>query len=337
MLSFFRIGSLGFAGLALIDLWRLFQRPGQSLADLFLRVPYAGDWGPVCLAALAAVLVTSAHLRISNEKIRRLMLMSLGFFAIVSIANIVSFYLWINAGLITTKWPIPSSFLMLGYLVAHGYFVLIRKKNENDAPESVPWSTKTRLSGLKLAALHSGLFILFTGVSIAFHLHAFGLTDYRRPADAILVLGAKVYANGALSEALRERVETGVELYKQGLAPKIIMTGGIDPQNGQSEPLAMKKWAMQGGVPEEAILIDEAGNNTIASIENTRLLMETTEIKKVLAVSHYHHLTRIKLLATKAHVPCYTVPADEGETLLRRTPLYVIRETAAVAYYYLMA
>ena len=52
-------------------------------------------------------------------------------------------------------------------------------------------------------------------------------------------------------------------------------------------------------------------------------------------VSHYHHLPRIRLLGWFQGVECLTVPADEGETLLRGTPFYVAREAAALAFYFL--
>ena len=48
----------------------------------------------------------------------------------------------------------------------------------------------------------------------------FGKTDYRRPADAAVVLGARVYADGRLSDALADRVRTACQLYRDGSGPE---------------------------------------------------------------------------------------------------------------------
>jgi vancomycin permeability regulator SanA len=168
---------------------------------------------------------------------------------------------------------------------------------------------------------------------VLLHIHAFGLTDYRRPADAIVVFGARAYADGTPSEALRERVETAAALYHEGLAPRLIMSGGVDP-SGVSEPRVMRAVAIEAGVPPSAIVEDELGETTEASIDSAQALAARHRLGSVLAVSHYFHLARIKLLAERRALRCFTVPADEGPTLLRGTPYYVLREAAALAYYF---
>jgi vancomycin permeability regulator SanA len=164
-------------------------------------------------------------------------------------------------------------------------------------------------------------------------LHAFGLTDHRQPADVILVLGARVYADGSPSEALSDRVLTAVELHRQGLAPVLFMSGGVGA-DGQSEPLAMKHLAMSRGVPEEDIVEDAAGSNTQASVANVEVWLAARGQRRLLAVSHYHHLARIEMMARRRGLWCSTVPADEGETRLAMTPYYVVREAALLVFYY---
>jgi vancomycin permeability regulator SanA len=171
------------------------------------------------------------------------------------------------------------------------------------------------------------------GLAVLLHIHAFGFTDYRRPADAIVVFGARAYADGTPSEALRERVETGAALYHAGLAPRLILSGGVDP-SGVSEPSVMRAVAIEAGVPPSAILEDELGESTEASVDSVQALASRHGLGRVLAVSHYFHLARIKLLAERRGLRCFTVPADEGPTRLRGTPYYVLREAAALAYYF---
>ncbi len=184
--------------------------------------------------------------------------------------------------------------------------------------------------GLLAWALALGLL----GAAEIIGLHAFGLTDHRQAADLILVLGARVYADGSPSEALADRVLTGVELYRKGLAPVLFMSGGMGA-DGHSEPEAMRRLAISRGVPEAAIVEDEGGYNTQASVINAGKWLDEHGQGRLLAVSHYHHLSRIQLLAGRRGLRCFTVPADEGETLLAGTPYYVMREAVSLVFYYL--
>ncbi|MFO0658575.1 MAG: YdcF family protein [Polyangiaceae bacterium] len=350
-LRFFEVGALGFSALAFFDALRAIRTPCMSAGDLFLRVPGSPRASSLAMVTLAAALAGSAFLPSNSSDeapwtskvlswARTFSLAAVLAHAGFALVNAAQFYEGLHRGMFASSWPLPSSLLLAGYLVAH--FVYMRRSTTPQSvyeaaaahPEPVPCSQRGVWARALLARVGAPLgFGLFAAFAVMFHLHAFGLTNYARKADAALVLGAKVYASGRPSEALAERVDTAVSLYKQGLVQKLIMSGGIDP-NGQSEPAAMRRRALDAGVPDEAIVIDEQGNNTRASIANTAAMMRSHELRKVLAVSHYHHLARVKLLASQAGLPCYTVPADEGDQLLRRTPFYVLRETAALAYYY---
>ena len=89
----------------------------------------------------------------------------------------------------------------------------------------------------------------------------FGKTDYRRSADVAVVMGARVYADGRLSDALKDRVRTACDLYHQRLVNKLIMSGG--PGDGAiHETEAMARAAIQLGVDPEDIIQDQFGLNT---------------------------------------------------------------------------
>jgi vancomycin permeability regulator SanA len=148
----------------------------------------------------------------------------------------------------------------------------------------------------------------------------FGKTDYRRDADAIVVLGARVYADGTPSDALKDRVRTGVDLFHAGHAPTLLMSGG------PGEPEAMRDLAIKLGVPAAAIELDPDGLNTRATVANTRHA-------KVLAVSHHWHLPRVKMAYRQAEIDAYTVPARE-RYVIRQTPYLLAREVAAFWWYW---
>lgn len=79
--------------------------------------------------------------------------------------------------------------------------------------------------------------------------------------DCIIVLGASVYADGTLSPILENRVDAAIELYNQGVAPIIVMSGDGRASN-YDEPTTMKEYAINQGVPADAIYCDPGGYHT---------------------------------------------------------------------------
>jgi len=163
-------------------------------------------------------------------------------------------------------------------------------------------------------------------------MYCFGYTDYRRPADVIVVFGCKAYADGRPSDALADRVRTAVALYHEGIAARLIFSGG--PGDGEHhETAVMQRMAMELGVPAEAIVRDEDGLNTRATVVNTAAMCEAAGLRRVIAVSHFYHLPRIKLAYQRAGMEVYTVPAKETY-VLTQMPYNIAREVAAVWFYY---
>jgi uncharacterized SAM-binding protein YcdF (DUF218 family) len=161
----------------------------------------------------------------------------------------------------------------------------------------------------------------------------FGKTDYRRPADAIVVLGARAYADGRPSDALADRVRTACKLYRDGFARKLIFSGG--PGDGAvHETEAMRRMALQLRVKPEDIVLDRDGLNTRATVRNSEAIFSQLHAQRVLVVSHFYHLPRIKLSYQRDGWDVYTVPAKE-RYLLRQTPYNMLREVAALWVYYL--
>jgi vancomycin permeability regulator SanA len=161
----------------------------------------------------------------------------------------------------------------------------------------------------------------------------FGKTDYRRPADAAVVLGARVYADGGCSQAVADRVRTACRLYQQGLVPKLILSGGSG-DGSIHETEGMRRLAVRLGVPNEDILVDEAGLNTHATVQNTSAMLARMKASRVLVVSHFYHLPRVKLSYQRQGIEVFTVPAQEGY-LLGQLPRNMVREVAALWVYYL--
>lgn len=172
--------------------------------------------------------------------------------------------------------------------------------------------------------------------------------DYTRPADAVVVLGARAYADGSPSLALYDRVRTGARLVRQGLARELVLSGG--PGDGDThETDVMRRIAEGEGVPAEAIVLDRDGLSTRHTAANVRARLAARRdaspdarrdapgaAPRVLVVSHGYHLARIRLAFEAEGLTAFTVPARETRPLVG-LPYYVAREVAGFWAYYLGA
>jgi uncharacterized SAM-binding protein YcdF (DUF218 family) len=222
-------------------------------------------------------------------------------FAVLALVNVAEFYALRARGLRAAA--LPFSLVTLAVLLG------AVARTFHDGPDG-RWGW--RAAG---AAVASPLLVLL-------HLFSFGATDYARPADAIVVFGAGVTPDGRPSLALADRVRHGIRLHREGLAPLLVLSGAAD------EVPVMRRLALEAGVREEALVLDPAGVNTYATLANLR-------IRRVVAVSHYYHLARIKLTASRLGIRCATAPCPMTRRLSKE-PYYVAREVAAFATYYLL-
>ena len=110
----------------------------------------------------------------------------------------------------------------------------------------------------------------------------------------------------------RDRVKTACQLYRDGLVKKLIFSGG--PGDGPvHETESMRRLALRLGVNPADILTDTAGLNSQATVNNTLPLFRQLGAHRVIAVSHFYHLPRIKLAYQRAGWDVYTVPAKETD------------------------
>ncbi len=106
--------------------------------------------------------------------------------------------------------------------------------------------------------------------------------------ECIMVLGAAVKPDGTPCKMLRDRLDLGIALYKQGAAPKLLFSG----DNGQvvyNEVNAMRKYAVNAGVPEEDIFLDHAGFSTYESVYRAKAIFD---VDSMVVVTQKYHLYR---------------------------------------------
>ncbi|MBF4491899.1 YdcF family protein [Flavobacterium sp. MR2016-29] len=125
-----------------------------------------------------------------------------------------------------------------------------------------------------------------------------GLSDNGKNADVAVILGNKVNEDGTLSERLKKRLECGLSLYQNHRIKKIIVSGGLGKE-GFFEGNKMRAFLVANKVPDSLIIVDNFGNNTRATVNNTMKLKDSLHFKSIIVVSQYFHVTRTKMLFKK--------------------------------------
>lgn len=123
--------------------------------------------------------------------------------------------------------------------------------------------------------------------------------------DCIIILGAGIWEDRP-SHMLEDRLLAGIELYKKGVAPKIIMSGDHGREE-YDEVNVMKDFAIEKGVPSEDIFMDHAGFSSYESIYRAK---EIFEAKKVVIVTQEYHLYRSLYIANCLGLEAYGIGAD---------------------------
>ncbi len=113
--------------------------------------------------------------------------------------------------------------------------------------------------------------------------------------DAIVVLGAKVKADGTPSSMLEDRLRAAIELYKSGASQTIILSGDCSGED-YDEVSAMRKYCLDAGIPEEALVRDDIGFSTYETVYN---VVKTMGKDKIIVVTQKYHLYRTMFIANK--------------------------------------
>ena len=125
--------------------------------------------------------------------------------------------------------------------------------------------------------------------------------------DAVIILGAGVWDNDTPSPMLNDRLLQGVELYKLGASPKLLMSGDHGKVD-YDEVNVMKNFAIHAGIDSEDIFMDHAGFSTYESIYRAK---EIFGVHKVIIVTQGYHLYRALYIAKQLGIEAYGVASDQ--------------------------
>jgi len=142
--------------------------------------------------------------------------------------------------------------------------------------------------------------------------YATGRDDQARPVDAIVVMGAAQY-DGRPSPQLAARLDHVVELWPQGLAPIVVVTGGNQAGDRFTEAEASATYLVERGIPEASIVLEDRGTTSFESLERVaHLLAESVgrNNSSVLVVTDPYHSLRSRLIAEEVGMTAYASPTS---------------------------
>jgi len=144
-------------------------------------------------------------------------------------------------------------------------------------------------------------------------------------SDAIVVLGAAQF-DGKPSPVLRARLNHGLDLWRQGVAPQIITVGGRQPSDRYTEAGTGRQWLIEHGVPGTSVVAVEQGSDTVSSLAGAAAVASVRGWKSITLVSDPAHMARTEAIANRLGFDTRVNSTISGDgTELTRS--YVMRET----------
>jgi uncharacterized SAM-binding protein YcdF (DUF218 family) len=178
------------------------------------------------------------------------------------------------------------------------------------------WATRA------LVAIVVGWVGVLAGVLVA------GRIDSHPRSDAIVVLGAAQYV-GRPSPVLQARLDHAADLWRQRVAPIVLVTGGIGTGDTTSEAEVGRRYLLTVGVPDSAILIERAGRTTAQSLRAAAHMLRDRHMTSAVLVSDPFHALRLRVLAFRHGIKGSTSPTRTSpiERNARTQWRYVLSET----------
>jgi uncharacterized SAM-binding protein YcdF (DUF218 family) len=190
--------------------------------------------------------------------------------------------------------------------------MIVPESNLRSMRRAVPvWRSRALWPALAVA-------VLFAAVAwvawVQSEIRYYATHNEARPAAAIAVFGAAEY-DGRPSPVLRARLDHGLELYQEKLAPMIITLGGGDPTDRHSEGGVGRDYLMAHGVPDSAIIAETESNNTEESAKRLAAIARTNHLTSIVVVSDGTHLFRVHAMCSSMGLNVATSPRPELRAL----------------------
>lgn len=152
--------------------------------------------------------------------------------------------------------------------------------------------------------------------------------------DYLIVLGAGLINGERVTPLLAQRINRAIEFFhlqkaKTNHPAKFIMSGGQGPDEKISEAQAMKNYALEQGMNEEDILLEDQSTTTLENMRFSKQLMDNRRIKPyhVVFFSNNYHIFRAGIFAEQVDLTAQGLGAHTARYFL---PNALLREFAAI-------
>ena len=165
-------------------------------------------------------------------------------------------------------------------------------------PRSTFWQ-KLGPGGLASFLLAAGGSLLLLGLPVGWRLRRVlreATGDPLEPADAILVLGRRLQADQPTA-VFEARLAHAADLWRRGLAPRILVAGGLTGRASRSEAEAGRAWLLDHGLPAESVRTEDQSQHTLENLFLLRQTLRLEDWREVILVSDALHLARAGALA----------------------------------------
>lgn len=146
--------------------------------------------------------------------------------------------------------------------------------------------------------------------------------------DWMVVLGAHVNGDQPC-RLLRLRLDAACSYWKAHPAMRVMVSGGQGPNEAMPEAHVMRNYLVEHGIPDDAIVCEDASTSTLENLRNSRALIEQADgsIGKIALVTNGFHVHRALIYARKCGLDAFAIPAASTRSSL---PHYALREAAAL-------
>lgn len=173
--------------------------------------------------------------------------------------------------------------------------------------KSKKWGKRTMSIFISLLIVSLIIVILAISNVNSYKKYIYNIEDIPKGKDAIIVLGAGVKNDGTPSDILADRLETSIEVYNEGAAGALILSGDHGREE-YNEVGAMKDYVLKNNIDESIVFMDHAGFSTYDTMYRAK---EIFKVKSAVIVTNEYHLPRALYIARKLGIEAYGVKSDK--------------------------
>lgn len=164
-------------------------------------------------------------------------------------------------------------------------------------------------------------------LATALQIYSYSSNIDKEKADAVIVLGASVWHDQP-SPVFQARIDHAIKLYKEKQIEWLVFTGGIGQGKQYAEAVVAQQYAVQRGIPIEAVLLEQVSRTTLQNLKYTQALLMKRNLKRVLIVSDPLHMKRAVTIANDLGLDAYPSPTQTSRYQSLKSQLqFLSRET----------